>query len=193
MNEKKLSAQIICHIVLMGLLFAVSIASAIIIFTGNIPEGFDTKAYLTTTSLYGAAHILNAVCLMCGIIYLAKGGGKNVRVLYKTFILLMAVGVVLRFIGTLIHPGFNASVCLMIVIIVALLILCFGKDLGKKNTMIIFYILIAAELAVGILTFDKNEVFSSIVGNLSRLVLAGSIGIAIFAKYDDKAARGREV
>ena len=50
------------------------------------------------------------------------------------------------------------------------------------KTWIIFFILLAPELVLAVLTFDKNEVMSSIAGNLSRLVLDGTIGIAIYEK-----------
>ena len=76
-----------------------------------------------------------------------------------------------------------------LLIILALLALLFIKDLGKTKTWIIFFILLAMELVLAVLTFDKNEVMSSIAGNLSRLVLDGTIGIAIREKYADKAAR----
>ena len=57
------------------------------------------------------------------------------------------------------------------------------------KTWIIFFILLAPELVLAVLTFDKNEVMSSIAGNLSRLVLDGTIGIAVYEKYADKARR----
>ena len=195
MKEKKLSAALICHLVIMALLCVVSIISAVIIFTGNIPSGFETSAeiYKTTTTLYGVAHVMNALALICGIIYLVMGSGKNVSFLYKTFILLVMIGVGLRLSGTMVHPGFGAAACIMIAIILSLFILTFIKNLGKTKTMIFFYILLALEIALGIIMFDKNEVLSSIVGELSRLVLIGTIGIAITAKYADKAARGRKV
>ena len=106
--------------------------------------------------------------------------------------MLVTLGVTLRLIGTLIYPGFSVAACLMIGIILALLILGFVKNLGKKNSWIIFYILLALELVLAFVMFDKNEVMSSIAGNLSRLVLDGSIGLAIREKYADKAARNTQ-
>ena len=80
----------------------------------------------------------------------------------------------------------------MIGIILALLALRFIKDLGKTRTWIIFCILLVLELVLAVLTFDKNEIFSSIAGNLSRIMLDCTIGIAIYEKYADKARRKAE-
>ena len=191
METTKRPAALIAHVALMALLCVMSIISAVIIFTGNIPSGFEASedTYKTTVALYGAAHICNAIALICGITYLLKGSGKSAANWYKTLILFIALGVTLRLVGTLIHPGFGVNTCLMIGIILALLALLFIKDLGKTKTWIIFFILLAMELVLAVLTFDKNEVTSSIAGNLSRLVLDGTIGIAIREKYADKAAR----
>ena len=191
MEKTKKSKLVIVHLILMFLLCALSIVSAVIIFTGNIPSGFEASedTYKTTATLYGAAHVVNAFALACGITYILKGSGKSAAMWYKTMILLIALGVVLRLIGTLIHPGFGLNACLMICIIIALLILCFVKNLGAKKSWIIFGVLITLELVLAVITFDKNEVMSSIAGNLSRLVLDGTIGLAIREKYADKAKR----
>ena len=194
MKNSKKTASLIAHVAVLALLCVLSIVSAVIIFTGNIPSGFEASedAYKATAALYGAAHIANALALACGITYLLKGSGKSAAIWYKTLVLLIALGVSLRLAGTLIHPGFGVNACLMIGIILALLVLCFVKNMGKTRTWIIFCILIALELALAIITFDKNEVMSSIAGNLSRLVLDGTIGLAIREKYADKAARKTE-
>ena len=191
MKNSKKTASLIAHVAVLALLCVLSIVSAVIIFTGNIPSVFEASedAYKATAALYGAAHIANALALGCGITYLLKGSGKSAANWYKTLILLIALCVVLRLIGTLIHPGFGLNACLMIGIIIALLVLCCVKNLGAKKSWIIFGILITLELVLAVITFDKNEVMSSIAGNLSRLVLDGTIGLAIREKYADKAKR----
>ena len=67
----------------------------------------------------------------------------------------------------------------------------FAKDLGRTRSWCVFYVLLALDLIVAILTFDGREALSSIASGLTRLVLDGTIGLAIRAKYADKAARGR--
>lgn len=187
-NKSKLMTV---HLGLMGLLCLISIISVGIIFSGNIPSGFDTgqEHYKTTTTLYGVAHAINALALACGIYYLLKGTGKDAAIWYKAFVTLVTLGVVIRLIGRIISPGFGLIALLMIGIVVLLLALSFVKDLGEQKSWIIFYILLALVLIVEVMTFDKNEAISSIAGNLTRLVLVGSIGLALRDKYADKAAR----
>ena len=162
MEKTKKTAPLIAHVTVMALLCILSIASAVIIFTGNIPSGFEAseEIYKTTAALYGIAHIVNALALACGITYLIKGSGKSAAVWYKTLILFVALGVALRLAGTLIHPGFGANACLMIGILIALLVLRFVKDLGKTKTYAFFFILLALEIVLAVLTFDTNEVMS---------------------------------
>ena len=191
MGNVRKSKLLLVHTILMALLGIMSIASAVIVFTGNIPEGFEAgkETFKTTAALYGAAHVVNAVALACGITYTMKGSGKAAAKWYKALVLLVALSITLRLIGTLIYPGFNVNACLMIVSIIILLILCFVKDLGDQKTWILFHVLLAVEIALAIITFDKREVMSSIAGNLSRLMLVGTIGLAIREKYQDKARR----
>ena len=57
MEKTKKTAPLIAHVALLALLCVLSIVSAIIIFTGNIPSGFEAseETYKTTAALYGAA------------------------------------------------------------------------------------------------------------------------------------------
>ncbi|MBQ1898697.1 MAG: hypothetical protein II163_05975 [Ruminococcus sp.] len=61
MEKTKKTASLIAHVAVLALLFVLSIVSAVIIFTGNIPSGFEAseEAYKATAALYGAAHIAN--------------------------------------------------------------------------------------------------------------------------------------
>ena len=192
MKEKKLTGLTLCRLIIMILMIVLSCVSAGIVFTGNIPEGFvvNSQAYKTSVTLYGIAHIANALALAHGIMYLLKGSGKQAAGYYRTFILLVALGIVLRLIGTLFYPGFGLSACLMIGILLMLLALGFVKDLGEQKSWIIFWVLIILEVVLAVVMFDKNEAMSSIAGSLSRLVLDASIGLSLRAKYADKAARG---
>lgn len=193
MNTNKKSNLMIAHLALMAVLCLISVISVGIIFTGNVPAGFDTGSenYQTTTTLYGVAHAINALALICGIYYLIKGSGKDAAIWYKTYLMLVTLGVIVRLVGRIISPGFGLVAFLMIGIIILLLILSFVKDLGSINSWAVFYVLIALVLIVEVITFDSAEVVSSLVGNLTRLVLIGSIGLALRDKYADKATRKR--
>ena len=191
MEKQKINAKVICHLALLGLLFAVNVASAIIVLTGNTPGGFavNGEAGKTTLILYGIAHVVNALALACGFLYLIRGGGKNVAAWYKAFIVQIALGVTLRMVGSILFPGFGASACFMIGIVVCLLVLAFVSNLGKQKTWIIFTVLLTTEVCLAIVIFEPAEALSSIAGSLTRLILEGTLGVLIFQKYDDKAAR----
>ena len=193
-ERKKTDTKIICHVILMAVMLVLSIISAVFIFSNKYPSGFEVSKTINvaTDTLYGISHIINALALAFGIVYMLKGSGKNAAIYYKIFIQWVTLGILLRLIGTLIGSGFGLSACLMIAIILLLLVLTIVKNLGKVKTYIVYYVLLALEVVLAIVTFDKVNTMPSIAGSLTRLVLIGTIGIAIFAKYADKAARGRD-
>ena len=191
MNKKTMTT---CHIILMGLMLILSCVSAIIIFTGNIPKGYEVAndaAHQSASLVMGFAHAANALALACGIYYMVKGATKAVAKYYKAFLMLATLGMALRLVCKLIYPGFGVVAGLMIGCLLMLLILTFGKDLGREKTWCAFYILLALDIAVSILMFDSREALSSIASGLTRLVIDGTIGIAIVEKYKDKATRGK--
>ena len=70
-----------------------------------------------------------------------------------------------------------------------------NKGLGKRNTWIIFYIVLAIELLLSPLlsvmgSTVPSEVLPVIPATLARLVITGILGLCIEAKYRDKDARG---
>ena len=191
--KNKMSSLTTCHLILMGIMCILCCASSIIIFTGNIPEGYEvvTEAHKTASLITGFSHAVNALALICGMAYIRKGSGKDVAGIYKAFLLLVTLGLGLRLAGKLVFPGFDVAAGLMIGSVLMLLILTFVKDLGRTKTWTVFYILLALDLVVAILTFDSREALSSIASGLTRLILDGTIGLAIRAKYMDKAERGK--
>ena len=191
--EKKNNLGTISHVIVMGIMCVLSVISACIIFSGHIPEGYEivTGAQKTASYISGIGHTLNVLALICGMIYVLKGSGKDVAGLYKTYLLLVALGLAARFAGKLINSGFGVPVCLMLGSIIMLLILTFAKDMGKTKTWTVFCILFVLDLIVSILAFESREALSSIASGLTRLVLDLTIATAIYSKYKDKAARGK--
>lgn len=191
MDNKKLSVPVICHLVMMCILCLVNIASAIIVLTGNTPGGFAVNgdAGKTTLILDGIAHVINALALCCGLLYLIKGGGKNVAIWYKAFIFQIAIGVTLRMIGSILFPGFGAPACFMIAIVAGLLVLALVPNLGAQRTWIIFTVIITVEVCLAVVIFEPSEAVFSIVGSLTRLILEATVGLMIHQKFADKAAR----
>lgn len=193
MENKNLNKLSICHLILMGIMCILSCVSAGIVFSGHIPEGFEivSDTQKTASMIAAIGYVTNALALIFGIIYMVKGSGKNVATLYKAFLLLVMLGLLVRLIAKFIYPGFGLSAVLMIGSILMLLCLTFAKDLGRTKTLTVFFVLLALDLVAAILALDNRELLGSIASGLSRLVLDGSIGLAIYAKYRDKASRGK--
>lgn len=192
MNTKN-DRLMLLHLVMMGLMAILSGISAWIIFSGHIPEGYEvfTEIQKKASLVVGFSHTANVFALICGIAYILKGATKSAAGLYKAFLLLVLLGLALRLAGKLVYPGFDLTAGLIIGSLLMLLILTFVKDLGRTKTWSVFYLLLALDLVTAILMYDSREALSSIASGLTRLVLDGSIGLAIRAKYMDKAARGK--
>ena len=78
--------------------------------------------------------------------------------------------------------------------IILLLLLAYKKDLGREKTWIIFYMVVAVDIAALVVmliiiatgSFD----FGSIIGVIAALVADATLWLAIHGKYADKASRG---
>lgn len=149
---------------------------------------------------FALTNLVFAIAMICGFIYVNKGYSKQANGYYKAMMCFYAfsflVPVVTLFRVSVISP----DVLVAILKTVLLLILAFGKDLGKKNTWIIFYSFLVLEMISGpmiALIPEQNGitpvfVFSgySFSASIARLVIAGVLGLCIEAKYRDKDARG---
>lgn len=191
MEKKRISPAMICHLVLMGILFGLNIAIAIMVLSGNIPGGFaaNEENGKVTLILDGIANIFNALALACGFLYLIRGGGKNMAIWYKAFIIQIAIGVALRAVAFALFPGFGAPSIFMIFIVLGLLFLAFFPNLGAQRSMMLFTIILTVEICLAIVIFEPAEALSSIAGSFTRLVLEGTVGIMLHQKFVDKAAR----
>ena len=108
----------------------------------------------------------------------------------QAFLVLVLIANVFPII-TMFYYNMNiVELCLACIKIIALLILIFGKDLGKKKTWIVFSIYFIAELLVGVVVItDGSIAVFRIICSISRLLLAGTIALAIMGKYRDKDQR----
>ncbi len=135
-------------------------------------------------------NVINCLALVFGIVYLRKGYN------YKLFLLLVAASN-LALIGTMFTyaglQGIRLTIAAgaIIIKIILILALAFAKDLGRRNSRIIFCVLLTVELIYGFLFAPRGFLpVSIIVLVLSRLIMTGVIGLAIKGKYEDKASRG---
>ena len=94
--------------------------------------------------------------------------------------------------------GFDIAVVFRIVYIAILFVLAFAKDVGEKNTWLLFYILLASDQIALILRLidilpasrPVNTNIALIIMVVTTRVLLGSIGLSIYGKYADKQNRG---
>ena len=189
----------IVHLVLLVLLLIFRITSAVRIFSGS--GNNETMAWYDTSSLmtFGANSIVFSLALICCIIYLWNGYSKKAAVFYKAFLVLTAVASMLSIAVVVDTDAVNSnvvkflelSVFIMAAKIVLLLVLAFWKDLGKRNTWIIFCVILALDLIFGFLFEDIASVRLFRAGSaISRLLVDGTIAFAILGKYEDKESRG---
>ena len=188
--KKKLSPLMMFHLALMAILALATLVSLIVLLMGNGADNVDVY--------YGAfsfgpqvSALLNLAALACGIIYLLKGYRKEASNYYKAFIAMMAAFYAITAYPGYVTDGFSVGVILQMVKIILLLVLAFAKDLGKRNTWIVFWVMIAV---YAVFLMVKNNfagmALYRIVVVFSKLVMDGTIGLAIKGKYDDKDARG---
>ena len=207
MNNKKFTPLMICHLVMMAVLALLSVAAAVIICNKAyaLPgEGYATwKSAIYTT---GTMSIIEIVALIVGILYLASGYSKSAAGFYKAFLTISALSAAVAIIpdvlsmqagnvldGAVIGSnGVNLTrILLHICEVVILLLLAFGKDLGKHRTWIFFGVLLALNVMISILSlFYAHSFLITLLHSLIHLLMTGTIGLAIKGKYDDKDARG---
>lgn len=212
-TNTKRSPLMVCHLVLMILFGIASIAAAVTL---------SMSAYAMTPEKHGElksavytcafANLLSVVATASGIMYLLNGYSKSAASHYKAFMLFnafSALGSVLIHLIVLTAEvqaadatvGADSQHITRIILlagkIIFLCILTFGKDLGKRNTWMIFAVLAVLEIAVACLGFNQTRtdtilgyVSSYITTSVTHLLMLGTIGLAIKGKYDDKSRRG---
>ena len=178
-------------------LLVVMAIAAIVVCVSLVLTAKDLPDYNAKIRVYSFAltYLVFAIAMICGFIYANKGYSKEAHNYYKAMMCFYALAALIMIITAIRTSSFGLGELVAIIKIVLLLILGFGKDLGKKNTWIIFYIVLVLELIFSPLMMVFNMSPSAalpvpIPTTLARLVIAGILGLCIEAKYRDKDARG---
>ena len=198
---KKHGALVTCHLILMALTLLFSLFGAIFAFVNfGIDVNTLSSSDKTSLLLFGFLGVYDVIGIGAGIGYLLKGYGKNAATYYKMLLVLIFFAKVLG--GILaVTSGLKSIVWLIVILLITvtikaviLLVLAGWKDLGKSRTMVLFWILFALEFFIPFLCIALPDAAVYIVVlSVNNLVIAGTIGLAIRAKYADKQARGRNV
>lgn len=194
----------ICHIVLLCILILIRAFNTFAIISGNMINE-EAKGWFDASvriGVFGALNFATVLALIFCFIYCWKGYSKSAAGFYKSFLVLTAAGSALSIavvaiantLGMGLVKAMVPAVAIMAVKIILLLILAFAKDLGKKNTEIVFWVLLVLDLLFGFMFADVSSVRLYRVGVVvSRLLVDGTIGLSIRGKYKDKEARGAAV
>lgn len=179
-----------CHFVMMGILAvfnAVTLVMLIKDHNNNLHPILDMLLYAFQT-----------LALVFGIIYLRSRYRKQYAVFYKLFLFFLVVGYLCSIISRVMGNGLMFATIIQIIWIAGLLILTFWPNLGKRNSWILYTVLFVLQVIWAISTvmvnsnqFSRSEfIFAVLAVVFSRLLILGSIGLALKGKYDDKDARG---
>ncbi len=183
------------HLALMILMMCGTVGGAVnfIVSAVNSKNTHDTFSNLTNVILM----VFILLMLIMGAVYLLKGYSKQAAVFYKAF-MLFHVGVCV--ISDIVNLFFYKTTALMVMISVLyvfkafdLLIMVFGKDLGKKRTWILFYVIIGLDISaliLAVINMAKVGFDFSFTGYVTALIADGTIGLAVRGKYKNKEARG---
>ncbi len=170
----------VAHLSIMGILMALNLIMAII----NSMDGIFVQVFL---------NVFNMIALACGFIYVSRNYEKAAAKWYKAFILVTTIPNIIIAVYSFSERGPGPYLALLVVKIALLVVIAFWKDLGKNDTWYMFAALFVLDI-IFIFVFGKGEDVEQfrIIAVASKLVLTGTIGLAIAGKYADKAARGRE-
>ena len=197
---RKLTPLMTIHMILMIALVFFHLASTVV----NIGViGFSAEEINNTgrtiIRLRGFFNIINVAALVFGILYVWNQYSKSAARYYKAFLLL-------HIIQTLLLIGLDATsattldyfsagaLALLGMKVLFLMIVLFWRDFGESNTWKLFFILLVFDVAGSVLTIvsSTGSLAFRIGSSVSRLVLDGTIALAINGKYADKARRGTE-
>ncbi len=167
------------HMALLGL--AMIANSVVLISDITSPE---TNAGMI---IFCVVHFLT---LACALYYLAMDYEKDSAPFYKAFMFLYALSGIVRVVFFARHSTGILPLCSAVIAVIATLILTFAKNLGKKNSWIVYAVLMVAEV---LLLFSFNPAGSSsalVTSKISDILIAGTLGLMLNGKYMDKDARG---
>lgn len=198
MNNKKLKILTICHLVLMVIMALVSLVTVLLLAFGlsslslSLAKIAAQKGPALTS--YMIVLILNFLALVAGIIYIVKGYSKAAAKYYRIFIIFTVLSNLASALASILYQGLDVAFVFKVIKILLLLLLVFGKDLGKTNTWVVFGAAIVADLAYDFF-FDpvQGGAIHFLALTITRLLCMGTIGFSIYGKFEDKKARGREV
>lgn len=163
--------------------------------------GLFALELLSLTKLTMTASIF---VLLFGIMYVLYGCRKNAAVYYQSFMVLYATSCLIDAVGVTQYDTFMLSPLLIkSVVFILIMVLAFGKDLGKNLSVLLGWLLVACNLVLLVLSLFYPGYFgetldaegealakSTQLRNAGEVFLAISAALMVKAKYADKDSRG---
>ncbi len=192
---KKNSPLKFIHLALMVILMFCSSFSTVMFFTRN--EAAVAGKGEMEVILNGCSTMVVVLMLITGILYLVHGYKKNAAVYYLAFILLLVLVNVLVVLIDVLYTQKTPLIIIKCILYsaksIVLLIMAFGKNLGKKMTWTLLYVVVALDIAgmiVMLIYMFQNGFDFALMGVVAAIVADVTIGLAIRGKYQDKESRG---
>ena len=192
---KKNSPLKLLHLALMVILMFGSSFSTVMFFTRN--EAAVAGKGEMEVILNGCSTLVVVLMLITGILYLVHGYKKNAAVYYLAFILLLVLVNVLVVLIDVLYTQMTPLIIIKCILysakIIVLLIMAFGKNLGKKMTWTLLYVVVALDIAgmiVMLIYMFQNGFDFALIGVVAAIVADVTMGLAIRGKYEDKESRG---
>ena len=160
---------------------------------GRIGGGSFTSGVLVAGIL---CCMVQTIAIGSALLYFLSGYKKNAAVFYKSFIFITVLCLIAMITGHLFLPNHSLlPVFLHAQAAACILVLGIVKDLGRKKSCYLFCVILACTVVTSVLTFMSANNYGSlnfclICSAISHMLIIGTMGIMITAKFIDKAARG---
>lgn len=141
---------------------------------------------------------INILTLIFGLIYALMSYKKNIRILYKLFMISLVVGELCDTIIVITQNELSlTNLFIYLLSLVLFTLLAGSRDYGftKSFLLIIGLIIVRVISILGLLpvySSKKELVASELLLNIGQLVLVATTSLMIFGKYIDKNSRGTE-
>jgi len=130
--------------------------------------------------------LFNIAALIYAAYYIFSGFSKDAAKYFKAFGVIFALALVAALAAA---DGYLMTL-LAALSLSAVIILTFGKDMGKKASFIACGILLVLTVLFYIASLSSNAAFAVRSMTVTGIVLSLLLGVMIYAKYADKAQRG---
>lgn len=180
MENEKASLLKICHIILIAIGVAL-----------NLYLLFATNSSILMLVIL----LFRIVAFVLSLVYLIKGYKKNAELFYKAYLWFLGLSTIISY-TLFISLGIELSLFksfITVMILVAFIYIIAAKDYGKVKSNIISITLAALNIIniIMIYTASNNNILDpNVLLAIDQLILALTMALMVWVKYQDKDTRG---